>query len=114
MNSDPDRDSANGSESMQDTPPAKEQRLLRNARREGLLIMAVWAAALVWTVSYCYHAGYHRPVETVALILGMPNWVFWGVVLPWGICFLFATWFCFGYMKDDDLGEDPQEGSEHE
>jgi hypothetical protein len=91
--------------------PAKEQQLLRHARREGLLIMAVWGVALVWCVSAGYLLGYHPPrdPEDIRLILGMPDWVFWAVVLPWGLALLFTVWFCFGFMADDDLGRDPDE-----
>jgi hypothetical protein len=94
-------------------PPAdsgKEQKLLRNARRESLLILAVWLIALVWSVAAGYLLGYQRDPRSIELILGMPDWVFWSVVLPWGICLAFTVWFCFAYMADDDLGQDPDEG----
>jgi hypothetical protein len=94
-------------------PPGKEQRLLRNARREGLLIMAVWALCLVWSVGSGYYLGYHRNPDDIGLILGMPDWVFWSVVLPWALCLLFSAWFCFFCMADDDLGRDPDEGPGH-
>jgi hypothetical protein len=91
----------------------KEQTLLRHARREGLIIMAVWAIALVWSVGAGYILGYGRDPTAVAeikLVLGMPAWVFWSVALPWAVCLLFSLWFCFIYMTDDDLGQDPIEG----
>jgi hypothetical protein len=91
----------------------KEQRLLRNARREGLLIMAVWLTALIWSVSIGYLAGPQSTGE-MSLVLGMPAWVFWGVVLPWGICLLFSVWFCFAYIADDDLGRDPEPEAGHD
>jgi hypothetical protein len=87
----------------------KEQQLLRNARRESLLIMIVWAAALVWSIVISSILGYGRDAAAVPLVLGMPDWVFWSIVLPWGLCLAFTVWFCFGYMADDDLGRDPEE-----
>jgi len=99
-----------------DQPPAprsREQRLLRNARREGLLILAVWLAALAWTMSVAWLAGYGRDPDDVRLVLGMPDWAFWGVALPWLVCLLFSAWFCFGFMADDDLGRDPDPGDGH-
>jgi hypothetical protein len=90
--------------------PGQEQQILQHARREGLLLLAVWAAALVWCTTVCYLLGYRRPAQAMTLVLGMPDWVFWGVVLPWGLCLLFSGWFCFAYMADDDLGRDPDEG----
>ena len=93
-----------------DEPAGKEQQLLRHARREGLLIMIVWAAALVWSVGSGYVLGYGRPPTQIRLIPGIPDWVLWSVVLPWGVCLAFSVWFCFRYMADDDLGQDPDEG----
>ncbi len=89
-----------------------EQRLLRNARREGLVILGAWAVALLWGVGVSYLFGYGRDPRAIGLVLGMPDWVFWGVALPWALCLLFSVWFCFWYMADDDLGQD-REGPAH-
>ncbi|HEV3204689.1 MAG TPA: hypothetical protein VGY77_09905 [Gemmataceae bacterium] len=93
----------------------KEQRLLQNARREGLVIMAVWAAALMWSCLGSYFFGYakNREIADIHVILGMPDWVFWFVTFPWGLCLLFSIWFCFRFMADDDLGQDQEEGPDH-
>jgi hypothetical protein len=93
-----------------DEPAGREQQLLRHARREGLLIMAVWAAALIWSVGSGYILGYTRQPQNITLIFGIPDWVLWSVVVPWGACLAFSAWFCFRYMADDDLGHDPEEG----
>ena len=92
--------------SQHDHPAGREQRLLRNARREGLLIMVVWALCLLWSVAGSWVLGYQRDPADVALVLGMPDWVFWCVTLPWALCLLFSVWYCFVYMADDDLGKD--------
>jgi hypothetical protein len=101
---------------MRPTDPTrdKELRLLRNTRREGWLLLAVWAAALVWSVGVCFLYGYRRDTAEIGLVLGMPDWTFWGVTIPWGLCLLFSAWFCFAYMADDDLGRDPEEDSGHD
>ena len=78
-----------------------------NSRREALIILSLYATALVYTVTYCYLFGYHRPVESIETYWGIPDWVFWGIVAPWTVCTIIITWFVFGYMADDDLGEDP-------
>ncbi len=100
---------------MTDHPPhrGKEQRLLRHARREGLLLLAVWAVALAWSVTVAALFGYGRDPHDIGLVLGMPDWVFWSVVVPWGLSLLFSVWFCFFYMADDDLGKDPEEDPPH-
>jgi hypothetical protein len=94
-------------------PRGKEQQLLRHARREALLIMIVWAIALAWSTGVGYVLGYD-PHREIRLILGMPDWVFWAVVLPWGLALLFSAWFCFAFMADDDLGQDPEERAPQE
>jgi len=75
--------------------------------------MMVWATALLWSVGIGYILGYHRQPQEIHLILGIPDWVLWSVVLPWGSCLAFSVWFCFRYMADDDLGQDPDEGEGH-
>jgi hypothetical protein len=91
----------------------KEQQLLRHARREGLIILTVWLIALIWSVGVGYGFGYHRDPATIGLVLGFPDWVFWGIVLPWGLCLAYSVWFCFVTMADDDLGQDPEERAGH-
>lgn len=94
------------------SPPNNEQKLLQNARREGRVIMIAWAVTLIWSVGGSYLLGYDaaRPPNP---ILGMPDWVFWCIFLPWGCCVLLTAWFCFFFMADDDLGEDRDGGDGH-
>jgi uncharacterized protein DUF997 len=89
-------------------PPDKEQQLLRHARREGLLIMALWAVCMIWSMTVGYFMGYRRTAAEMSLILGIPDWIFWSVVVPWGLCLAFSVWFCFMFMADDDLGQDQE------
>ncbi len=37
---------------------------------------------------------------------GIPNWVLFGVFLPWVLCNVFAWWYCFCFVKDQEL--DPE------
>jgi|FaiFalDrversion3_1042247.scaffolds.fasta_scaffold16482_1 hypothetical protein len=100
--------------------PASEtaRRIYTHARRDMLLTVWVWAVALVWTVGYCWLRGYaHEPdslwvklglattdAEVHPLHLGMPNWVFWGVVLPWMLCSCFTMVLSF-LLPDDPLDQ---------
>ncbi|GAB4144117.1 MAG: hypothetical protein Tsb009_15640 [Planctomycetaceae bacterium] len=81
--------------------------LFLNSRREAAIIFFVWLAALLWAVPYCYLNGYVEQVdpETFSTTWGIPTWLFWGILVPWIVADLFTTWFCFCYMKDDDIGE---------
>ena len=59
--------------------------------------------AIVYTVAYCSLAGFDRPLDTVSFILGFPDWVFWGVIAPWGACTLVSCYFSYVLMQDHDL-----------
>jgi len=85
--------------------------VLRHARREAWIIAASWLLATAYSCTYCYLYGYIRPGRAlgpadVRPILGMPSWVFWGVLAPWAACAGFTVWFAGFFMTDDDLGKD--------
>jgi hypothetical protein len=91
---------------MDDTDlPQPDDPLYLNSRREALLILVAWAVCLMWTVTYCYCFGYYVAGEAIVMTLGMPSWVFWGVLVPWFLATVFSIWFGLCYMADDDLGE---------
>lgn len=107
--------------------PRPTDPVLKNSRREAIIIGVVWLAATTYCCTYCYLYGYirdGRPLgpQDVHPVLGMPSWMFWGVMVPWGICALFTFWFAGFYMTDDDLGanhtseleSDIREGGLHE
>ena len=81
-------------------------RVFLNSRREAIVIFGSWFVALCWSVPYCYFNGYGHTVdaETFSTTLGMPSWLFTGILLPWIIADLFSAWVCFCFMKDDELG----------
>jgi Protein of unknown function (DUF997) len=84
-----------------------EDPVLTSARREALLAFATWAIAATYCLVYCYLHAYGRPIEDLRYIAGFPDWVFWGIVVPWGVCILFSWVFAAVWMRDEDLGEDP-------
>src|SRR5207249_8942518 len=103
------------------------RKLFRHARREAWIVLGVWAVSLVWAVGYCYLYGYQHSADSCvvqwglvsprtpadfAMIAGMPDWVFFGILVPWLLCTAFTFGFCF-YMKDDDLGGEAEEGHGH-
>jgi hypothetical protein len=105
-----------------------DARLYRHARREAVIVIVVWALALVWSVGYCYLRGYeHAPDSWVIQtglarqpaagahrqIAGLPEWVFHGIVVPWLACTAFTIVFALFGMKDDELGVEAEEGAGH-
>jgi len=74
--------------------------------REAVVIVLMFSAACVWAVCVSFSSGYSPPAgDGIATVLGMPAWVFYAVLLPWLIIDAAAIWFCFFYMKNDDLGQ---------
>ena len=79
--------------------------LLKSARREALVAFSIWLMATIYSVVYCTLFGYGRTAESLTFVLGFPDWVFWGIVLPWGVCTIVSSLFAFWVMKDEDLEE---------
>jgi hypothetical protein len=88
-----------------------EDPVLTSARREALLVLAIWLVACVWSIGVCYWLGYDRDVATLTFVLGFPDWVFWGLIVPWTVC----TALCFVVPRyvitDEDLGQEQTEES---
>ncbi len=86
--------------------------LLRSARREALVVLGIWLAALTYTVGYCYRFGYNRDPQTLTFVLGFPDWVFWGIIAPWIVCVFLSYWFGYRFVRDDTLGAERDEGAD--
>jgi hypothetical protein len=109
------------------------ERLYRHACREARIVLLVWLLSLLWCVGYCYLFGYRHapdswPVKVglaraaeppadgpapLRTYLGFPDWVFFGILVPWVLCSLFTVAFAAWGMADDDLGQEQEEGPEH-
>ena len=46
---------------------------------------------------------------TYPLGLGIPDWVFYGIALPWAVCVLLSFWYGLFYFSEDDLSEGAME-----
>ncbi len=66
-------------------------------------IVAAWSVHCVWVVGYSSLYGYGDVEAADALVAGVPSWVFWGVLLPWGGATLFTIWFALVKMQDHAL-----------
>lgn len=80
-----------------------EYPILKSARREALGAIAMLVIAAAYSITVCYQFGYGRDPKTLTYVLGFPDWIFWGIVFPWGCCTLLSTGFAFLFMKDEDL-----------
>jgi hypothetical protein len=82
--------------------PASYHRTLK----EAVVAMMLWLGAGIWVVSVSYWLGYQRPVHSIG---GIPNWVVWGVLLPWVTLFVVHSWYSLFYMRADDAAEPDQQ-----
>ncbi|MGE0756632.1 MAG: hypothetical protein AB7F89_07730 [Pirellulaceae bacterium] len=87
-------------------PSHREDPLLVRARREALCVGVIWLAAMTYTVGCAAWLGYPADSSApVRLVLGFPDWVFWGIVVPWVACVVGGVWFSYGYMSNDDVAD---------
>ncbi|HEX5102723.1 MAG TPA: YhdT family protein [Pirellulaceae bacterium] len=86
-----------------------EDPVLRSSRREGLLVLGIWAVACVYTVGTCYVFGYNRDPDSIKYVAGFPDWVFYGIIVPWTVCTLLCYWLANFFIRDEDLGEEQAE-----
>jgi hypothetical protein len=77
--------------------------LVKHARREMSGALVVWAVALTYTVGVSVTMGYGRSAESLTFVLGFPDWIFWGVVVPWFTSAIVSTVYAFWVMVDDPL-----------
>jgi Protein of unknown function (DUF997) len=87
----------------------REDPVLTSARREALVALSIWLAACIYSISICYRLGYGRDVATLTYVLGFPDWVFWGIVVPWSVCTGLCFVLSYFVVKDEDLGEEQAE-----
>lgn len=83
--------------------------VFKHAAREAKVALFLCAAAMAWILGYAAWRGYGRPAEDVAFIWGIPDWIFWAVVVPWFACLGASIWFGLRFMKDDDLGPEARD-----
>lgn len=86
-------------------PVEDEDPLLCSARRELKVAVLFWAVFAAWALGLGKLLAYQKPDdgEMVGMIMGMPSWVFWVVMLPWFMATVFTVWFALRFMKDHDL-----------
>ena len=88
---------------MSDKSESSKDLVFIHSKREAGWIMISWAFFLIWTVGYAAIFGYDKDVESMQLVIGIPAWIFWGVLTPWVVATGFSVWFGLVFMKDDTL-----------
>ena len=84
--------------------------IVTSSRREAVGFACIWLTTLLYTVGYCFRHGFRRELDsslsTMEFVFGWPDWVFWGIVLPWGVCTIVSIVFATLVMRDAPLGEE--------
>jgi uncharacterized membrane protein YhdT len=91
--------------------PRPEDPVLRSARREALIVFGIWLAACIYTVGFCAAYGYERDPVSLTFVFGIPDWVFYGIFLPWTVCTILSFIVSNFVIRDEDLGEEQSEAS---
>jgi len=86
--------------------PRQQDPVVSSSLREAIVVISVWLIAMIWTISVCYSMGYNRPVEDLKFVYGFPDWVFWGIVVPWCTCTVVSCLFSALLFREGALGED--------
>lgn len=80
-----------------------EDPLVATSRREAAVVLTLFIAAMSYTVGYCAWHGYNRTLDELTFVLGFPDWVFWGIVVPWGVCTILGWLLSAFYIANTPL-----------
>ncbi|MEC5127429.1 DUF997 family protein [Verrucomicrobiales bacterium BCK34] len=75
----------------------------RQSRKELYFMVASWVVFAGWTISYVGLKGGAKEGEALRLVWGMPEWVVYGILIPWIFGLGLTVWFALRFMKDTDL-----------
>lgn len=108
------------------SPQTPAQKAFASAKKEALIVVALVAISLVWTLGYCALRGYQHPpdswlvrsglarsrsAEDFAAVAGVPDWILYGIVAPWVFSTLATVYLSLRGMADDDLGVEHEDGN---
>ncbi|MBX7167581.1 MAG: YhdT family protein [Pirellulales bacterium] len=78
----------------------REDPVVTQGRREMLFSLVMTFAAMGYSITYCVRHGYRRSIDDLTFVLGFPDWVFWGIVVPWLVCVAVGIWMAFFFIGD--------------
>ena len=75
----------------------------RQSRKELWFMLVSWAVFLIWTLSYNSTHAFDMEKSGIDPIIGMPQWVFFGILVPWVAALVLTICFAMFFMKDTEL-----------
>lgn len=70
--------------------------------REFKVSIIIGGLFIIMSSVISYFMGYSRNPEEIKLILGFPDWIMLGVLLPWILIVLFTVFYSMALMKGDE------------
>lgn len=70
----------------------RKEEYLKSKRefKKGVIVTAIF---ILFSTIVSYFLGYKRSVSEIKFILGFPDWVFYGVLIPWIAIVLYTIFF---------------------
>jgi len=89
----------------QASEPNGQARRHRRCLFEMWLVLGIWFVAGLYSLPVSFWLAAQDSGGTVScpFDLGIPAWVFWGVVVPWAVCNAVTVWLCFFVFEDVPL-----------
>lgn len=84
---------------MNDESKHSDRRYYLRTRREAMVAGLIWLVFFVWTVGVSYRMGYVD--NDFSTVMGLPAWIFWGVLVPFITATLVNSLYAFFYLEDD-------------
>ncbi len=75
---------------------------IRQSRREFAGILITWGVFMIWVIGYASARAYPDDPSAMPLLLGFPQWIVWGIALPWLAATLVTIFFSLRIMKDHE------------
>ena len=82
-----------------------QARHYRQCLKEARLAAAIFLIAFLGCTCVIAMLGYPSPGERPpepSLIWGIPEWVFWGLFVPWLVLMGVTWWFALFFLRDDE------------
>lgn len=78
-------------------------------RKEYLLSLRELKVGVIATVTFIaiscvvsYLMGYLRSPDEIGYVIGFPDWIFWGVLVPWILIVAFTVYYGLVKMKGEE------------
>ena len=90
-----------GEESFARVQARHYRRCLKEAKVAAAIFLLAFLVCIAFIAAWGYPGPGERPPEP-ALVWGIPEWVFWGLLVPWLAMMGVTWWFALFVLRDDE------------